>query len=102
MKRIALTLMVGLSPVFAIPASAAAEEKPIVEESKDADGGGEVGTLSCNIEDNIFGSLWVQTGSCLGGSIRYRQRYVAYCDGEYVWGGFFGPIICSNNPPQEQ
>lgn len=104
MKRIALTLMVGLSSLCATPASAVAEEKPVVtaEESKDADGGGEVGALSCNIEDNIFGSLWVQTGSCLGGSIRYRQRYVAYCDGEYVWGAFWGPIICSNNPPVEQ
>ena len=100
MKRIALALMVSLSSVYAMPASAAAEEKPVVEDSKDPEGG--VGALSCNIDEPIFGIEWVATGSCLGGSIRYRQRYYAYCDGDLLWGGFFGPVVCSNNPPQEQ
>lgn len=100
--------MVGLSSLYATAASAAPaapEEKPAAETeaSKDAEGGDGVSTLSCNLDEPFIGSMWVATGSCLGGSIRYRQRhYYAFCNGEFEWGGFFGPIICSNNPPQEQ
>lgn len=103
MKRIALTLMVGLSSVFAMSATARAEDKPIVEEAKDAEGDAAAAESDCSRSNPYIGSAWVATGSCLGGSIRYRQRNYAYCDGTFfVWADFFGPTVCSNNPPQEQ
>lgn len=98
MKRIALTFMLGLSSAFVVPATAAAEEKPVVDETKDAEG--EVGTneLQCQV---VVGTAWVATGSCLGGGTRYRERWYSYCYGEWFeWGEFSNRAYCSNNPPQ--